>query len=364
MAATSLAGTEFALKLTRQCYKPGLNMCLSPYSVRMAFCMALNGAAGSTLRQMTSVLGYTGTVPEINRQNATALRQMMAGLPPEMLQIANSMWMSIHEKLNPKYVKLVREGYRADAFQQDFSQRDAVDKVNKWVNQKTKSRIKKLFEKLDPETILVLVNAVAFDGKWAKQFDPKQTQSAPWVMRNKMLHKVPFMNKTGVFPCKDNLYTAVQMDYDVKGWSMLLIMPDVKIPMNQFLKELTPAKLTAITESLVAAEVSLSVPKFDLASEHKLIPVMKAMGMTLPFGGQADFRAMSGTGSRNLFISEALQKATITVDEVGTKAAAATGIGMMKMSMPRSLKFNRPFVYMVRNDATGELLFTGVLEKP
>ncbi|MHB1461548.1 MAG: serpin family protein [Armatimonadota bacterium] len=363
MAATSLAGTEFALKLTRQCYKPGLNMCLSPYSVRMAFCMALNGAAGSTLRQMASVLGYTGPVPEINRQNNAALRQMMAGLPPEMLQIANSMWMSIHDKLNPEYVRRVREGYDADTFQQDFSQRDAVDKVNNWVNQKTKNRIKKLFERLDPSIILLLVNAVAFDGKWAKQFDPKQTQPAPWVMRNKMLYKVLFMNTTGVFACKDNLYTAVQMDYDVKGWSMLLIMPNEKVAMGQFLNELTPTKLTDIKNSLVTAKVSLFVPKFDLTSEHKLIPVMNAMGMTLPFGGQADFSAMSSTGSRGLFIYEALQKATITVDEVGTKAAAATGM-WTTLSAPNELRFNRPFVYIVRNDATGELLFTGVLEKP
>ncbi len=363
MAATSLSNTEFALKLTRQCYKPGLNMSLSPYSVRMTFCMALNGAAGTTLRQMASVLGYTGPVPEINRQNNTALRQMMAGLPPEMLQIANSMWMSINEKLNPEYVRRVGTDYRADAFQQDFRQRDAVDKVNNWVKQKTKSRIKKLFERLDPDTTLLLVNAVAFDGKWAKQFDPKQTALAPWMTRNKMMQKVPFMNTTGVFACKDNLYTAVQMDYDVKGWSMLLIMPNANVAMSQFLNELTAAKLTDIKNSLVTAKVSLFVPKFDLTSEHKLIPVMNALGMTLPFGGQADFSAMSGTGSRGLFIYEALQKATITVDEAGTKAAAATGIGIM-LSMPRPLLFNRPFVYIVRNDATGELLFTGVLEKP
>lgn len=366
MKATLSPDAGFSLKLTRECFKPGTNMCLSPYSVRIAFSMALNGASGSTLRQMATVLGYSDVnVSAVNKQNEQSLRAMTAGLPQGMLQIANSLWMSIHEKLNPTYVKRVTAAYRSDVFPQDFRQSNAVTKVNKWVDQKTKGRIKKLFEKLDADTILVLVNAITFDGKWIKQFDPKQTRSAPWLMRNKMLYKVPYMSQTNDFAYNiTGEYSAVQLDYDTKGWSMLLIMPEVDIPLNKFLSELTVRKLTDIISQLSSSDVSLSMPKFDLASEHKLIPILKSMGMTQPFGGEADFRAMSGTGSRNLYISEALQKATITVDEKGTKAAAATGIGMMKMSMPRQLLFNRPFIYMIRNEATGELLFTGVLEKP
>jgi serpin B len=356
--------SDFAMKLTQQCYQSGQNLCLSPYSVRIAFSMAMNGARGETLRQMAKVLGYSSfAFQDINRENELSLSLLLNKTGPEMLESINGIWLSKRDELNPDYVRRVTTVYRTEVGRVDFTQRQALEQINGWVKKQTDGKLTSLFERLDRETVMVMANIISFLGIWEAPFDPRKTVPQQWTKADGSKIDVQMMSRDfmGNFDYTDD-HIAVKMDYKSGKSSMYLIMP-MKRPINQFVKQMNATAVDAIISRLKFDQVKLLVPRFDIASPINLVPALAKMGMALPFGRNADFSDMTRMMKSGLFIGQAVQKCAVTVNETGTKAVAATGIEMFK-GKPSEVRFDKPFVFIIRHDPTGELLFTGVVCEP
>ena len=108
------------------------------------------------------------------------------------------------------------------------------------------------------------------------------------------------------------------------------------------------------------------MPSFDFESTIGANDVLKNLGMLAAFGSQADFSGI--TKEEALYISDVLHKATITVDEKGTEAAAATAVIMKRTSIsvndPISLVIDRPFMFSIMHNPTGSVLFMGRVVQP
>lgn len=362
--AIATGNLDFALKLTQRCYKSGKNLSLSPYSVRIAFSMALNGAQGETLRQMAKVLGYTrDDYNSINSENEQTLRQLLEKAPADMFSSVNGLWLSVRDKLNPDYVKRVGSVYRSEVAQADFTQRQAINLVNKWVSQKTDGRTTKLFDQLDPRTVMVIANIISFTGVWETPFDSRYTKPQPWTMPNGSKTQVQMMHQNSFFFYQINDdYTALKIDYKAKNWSMILVMP-AKMPIDKFMKSINSADINKMLTSFKGDGFELFLPRFDITSPCNLVPVMRDMGMTRPFTRGADFRGMTVGNTGELLIGQAVHNCAVAVNETGTKASAATGLTMFK-GKPSEIRFDKPFMFLIRHELTGEVVFSGVVCEP
>ncbi len=361
------SSSDFALRLTQQCYENGKNLCLSPYSARIALSMALNGARGETLRQMAKVLGYgSSSIEQINQSNIKTHRMVSTGLSYKELMVANALWMNDHYRLNPDYVQRVSSKYGAVVKPLDFSNPRSVDVVNQWISEATNGWIQKMNDRIDPMMMCIIVNTVFYQGKWLTPFEPKDNTRATWYGSANRRSQIVYMNQNEDMDYKHtNDFDAVRLPYQQTGISMYLMLPRVGSTPQKVLSKLTSKSLTTTVKSLSSKDVYLTLPKFKLESDIKLIPPLEEIGMKVPFSEHADFSILVGGKNDGSFIGQIKQKCSVEVDEKGTVAAAATeAIPVGCFSMPVKLTFNRPFVFLIRHDPTGELLFTGVVNQP
>lgn len=366
------ANTSTAIDLYHQLAATPGNVFFSPYSIETALAMAAAGARGETLSQMLSVLHNdlpTATFHDAtNGLNLALLAPRPApptgsGGNPLALEIANSVWGQAGYHVEPGFLDLLARDYGAALNTVDFD-RDApaaTRAINDWVDARTNHKIKKLFAALDPSTRLVLVNAVHFKASWQQPFDPAATRDGSFSTATGKNVTVPFMHGVVRSEYASGAgWQAVDLPYTGDA-SMTVIVPDSG-RFSQFERALDPATLARIIESLAPSDVTLALPKVQLKDTIDLIPALKALGMTDAFGN-ADFSGI--TGKPDLLISQVVHQATVTVDEKGTEAAAATGIAFTDSAVrPAYLTVDRPYLFLIRDGRTGAILFWGRVTDP
>lgn len=353
------------------------NLIYSPYSISLAFSMLYAGARGETEAQMMQALHYLSQ----DEQHLTfnALDQRISGLggkpsgeiegEPFELNVANALWGQEDFPFEPPYLDLLAQHYGAGLRIVNFARdpETARQMINRWVADETRDRIENIMPPgvIDSSTRLVLANAIYFNASWLFPFDQSATREMPFTLLDgspvdvAMMHlntaRVPYLQGEG--------YQAVWLPYAGQQVDMLVILPGE----GQF--ETVQAGLTAdfldqLRSQAELHDVTLSMPKFDFESDLNLPDHLSAMGMTDAFIlGQADFSGIAA--GRELFVSAALHKGSITVDELGTEAAAATVIAMAESAMPRAdLAIDRPFIFAILERDTGTLLFLGRVLNP
>ncbi len=390
--ANALGSSDFALRLTQQCYETGKNLCLSPYSARIALSMALNGARGETLRQMAKVLGYgNSSIDQINQSNLSGMKQISGTLTPEEMLIANSLWLNKSVQLSSSYARKVNNVYRAPVNTINLGDRRSVDMINQWVTKNTNGRIKRMYDRIGPQTLLIIINTVLFQGEWLDPFKPKENVKAAWYGSKGKRSTTTYMTKDEDMEfAQTSKYDMVRLPYNLsrlaaaikpgdtmssdgiykemelqQTLAMYCILPAPNSSPQKLLGNLTGKSLHEMVARLDIGHAELSLPRFKIDVETELISPLTKMGMPLPFGMGADFSGMDGSGSKGLKIDEAKQKCMVEVNERGTVAAAASGLMVLGINPnPPKIKFNRPFVFLIRHDPTGEILFTGVVNQP
>ena len=370
--ALTKANTSTAIDLYHRLATTPGNVFFSPYSVETALSMAAAGARGETLSQMLAVLHNdlpTATFHDAtNGLNLALLAPRTAPSPgsggkPLELEIANSVWGQTGYHVEPGFLDLLARDYGAALNTLDFD-RDptgATRAINDWVDAHTNHKIKKLFDSLDANTRLVLVNAVHFKASWQQPFDPAATRDGSFTTASGRNVTVPFMHGVprGMFASGDG-WKAVDLPY-IGDASMTVIVPDAG-RFAEFERALDPAVLSRIVGSMHLSDVTLALPKIELKDTIDFIPALKALGMTDAFGN-ADFSGI--TGKPDLAISQVVHQATVTVDEKGTEAAAATGIALVQSAFPTAnLTVDRPYLFLIRDTKTGEILFLGRMTDP
>ncbi len=369
----------FALDLYQTIRSQVGNLVFSPYSISLALAMTYAGAGGETQSQMAHALHFSLPADRLHPTfNALDLQLEQAGQPtspdvqPLQLNIANGIWAQANHPFLPGTLDLLAEDYGAGIHLADFIQQaePTRQEINQWVSDQTKGKIKDLIPQgaLDAMTRMVLANAIYFKGDWLSPFDPNSTQDAAFNLTDgsqtqvKMmfntLHDLPYAGGDG--------YQAVELPYQGGNAAMDLLVPDSG-KFNDFEAALDNQKLSAILQSLSSTTVVLGLPKFTYSSEFGLADVLKSMGMTDAFDPQrADFSGMDG--QRDLYVGAVIHKAFVAVDEKGTEAAAATAVMMQAASEPAGemtrLTIDRPFLYLIRDIQTGQILFIGRVLNP
>jgi serpin B len=361
------------------------NLFFSPYSMSQALAMTYAGADGETAQQMANTLSFTLPQPALHetfnilnadlvtRGNAEADETM--GEPGRTLRIANALWGEQTFPFNPAYVEQIQQYYGGGLRSADFinAPEEARGQINGWVADETEDRIQNIVPEgaIHPDTRLVLANAIYFKNVWLLQFSPNTTQDGDFFLLDGTTLTVPFMSQVERFNyLRGDNFQAVEFPY-WGGMSMLVILPD-EGQFEAFEETFDGETLNHVIGQLSFTRLDVHLPKFEFDYATSLSDTLASMGMPDAFNGDAaDFSGMvEGDADGDLFISDVLHKAFIAVDEYGTEAAAATVVILQATSAEIEpdesilVRIDRPFIFAIRDQTTGSLLFLGRVLSP
>jgi serpin B len=351
------------------------NLFFSPFSISSALAMTYAGAEGNTKTEMSKVLHFNPDVPTVNKNFSTLFKAIMADtLSGVQLNIANSIWVENSFVPNQTFVDAMINSYHSELRRRDFqgaSEQVRIE-INNWAESMTRGKIKDVLPdgSIDDNTIMVLVNAIYFYGKWAEKFDKKETREAAFYNPDKPGLKANFMNKTDDYGYyEDSMVQAVDLPYKGDKLSMMIVLPKDKNGMKEVESKLNSSYYTRISDGLSRQSVTLSIPKFKTTASYTMNDYLKKMGMRDAFiDGVANFKGMMTGNARNLWISGIIHKAFIDVQEEGTEAAAVTAVVIEGDSavarMPKVFKADHPLIFMIRDNTTGSILFMGKINAP
>jgi serpin B len=357
--------------------KPG-NLFFSPESISTAFAMTYAGAHGQTATEMARVFHFTLPPARLHPAIGALLAGMNAPHQGYALSVADALWAEKDENFLPAYLKLVEANYGAGFHPVDFkSAPDSVRAtINAWVEKQTNDKIQNLLGPgaVTPLSRLILTNAIYFKAAWADQFSKNATENDDFHLSAGKTIQAPTMHNSGGYEYfKGPSFQALLMPYEKDEISMLILLPDNIDGLPALERSLTAANLDKWIASLsYAHEVIVSLPRFKITQQFELSSTLEGLGMKTAFDGNiADFSAM--TGDKSLVISAAIHKAYIDLDENGTEAAAATAVVMEMATAMRPLSpppppiiftADHPFLFLIRENASGAILFMGRVTDP
>lgn len=367
---------KFAFDLYGSLQTQDGNLIYSPYSISLALAMTYAGTRGETESQMAQTLRFLQqdrlhpTFNALDLQLTERSKTQSNEETPLQLNIANAVWAEQTYPFLPSFLDTMALNYGAGVRLADFVNRyeEARLEINNWVRDRTEDRIKDLIPEgvLDTNTRMALVNAIYFKGDWLAPFNPESTQDAPFHLLEGSEVTVSMMNQDTLIPyATGDGWQAVELAYQGQTAAMDIIVPD-EGRFGEIETSLDHETVSTILSSLQPTSVTLALPKFKYESEFGLADQLKTLGMTDAFDpDRADF---SGMSERNdLHISEVVHKAFVAVDEKGTEAAAATAVIVGVTSAPVFdviLTIDRPFMFLIRDIPTGQILFIGRVLNP
>jgi serpin B len=367
---------KFAFKLYHQVQgsTTGTNLFYSPFSISTALAMVYAGARTETALQISATMNFP-QYEKFHSDYKLLLNGLNEGTEGKIkLNIANGLWAQKDYKFLDTYFDIVKSNYASELKNVDYTdnaERETTRKdINGWVEQKTNDKIKNLLSQGDLTSItrLVLVNAIYFYGDWAEPFEKQATQPKDFTLLDGTKNNVPFMNQQGRFNYyEDSKIQAIEIPYKDNKASMVIFLPNKNNGITEFETSFDYKYYQDIIAALQSTEVRLSLPKFQTTFKINLGATLSQMGIPLAFSPNADFSGM--TGKRDLCISEVIHQAFINVDEKGTEAAAATAVIMKAESArmptePKIFNADHPFVFVIKDNATGSILFVGKIMKP
>ncbi|MBQ8409433.1 MAG: serpin family protein [Clostridia bacterium] len=365
--ASEFVSTQFAFAL--ELFKESLNqqegndsLLISPLSVALALAMTANGAEGETLAELEELLGLP--ISELNEEFQN-YAESLTSRDRAKLYIANSIWLKENEiTLRKEFTDLTAQYYKADVHARPFDQATA-DEINAWVDQNTDGMIKKLFDELDPEAVLYLINALVFDAKWASQYQDNNVESDEFLTIDGILKKVDMLNSEEYGYLNDGLAQGFVKYYE-GNYCFVAMLPTEDVSLEQYVAQLDAQKLYAMINNPLRVSVGVSIPKFKYEYSANFANTLQAMGLSRCFLGQrADFSGIGSCSSGDLAISRVLHKTVIELTEAGTRAAAVTAVEGIPESIPMppaySVTLNRPFVYMIVDSETCLPIFMGTV---
>lgn len=353
------AGDPFAFTLYERLSETDGNLFFSPASIDAALAMTQEGARGNTHKQFFQCLGKSkGFFPSIGTDVT--------------LENANAIWVDQHFPILGTFQTAVEQKHGAEIRAADFARQPNAErlKINEWVEEKTRNKIQDLLPSgsVNTMTRMILVNAIYFKGDWLHAFDPKQTTDTKFQTLENGSVMVPMMrlDKTRFVYGENDCFQTLELPYEGDEVSMLLILPRAKDGLKHIEECFAPGNLEACTRGMRKRDVNVFLPRFKVESTFaSLKRTLAALGLTDAFDAQlADF---SGISDRSLFISDVVHKAFVEVNEEGTEAAASTGIIMRTTSMPAppaTFRADHPFIFLIRENASGTVLFMGRVINP
>jgi serpin B len=356
--------------------KPG-NLFFSPASITSAFAMAYAGARGTTASEMASTLHFALPPDRLHPAMGALLAQLNGAHQNYELHMANALWAEKDQHFLPDYTSLMKRDYAAGFQPVDFKSNPEAARalINTWVADQTKQKILNLVPpgSVTPLTRLILTNAIYFKAAWADQFSKSQTQTEDFHLSAAKTVKADLMHETksGQY-FRGSGFQALELPYLHDELSMIVLLPDSPDGLPALEKSLTAANLDKWISSLAHEQtIIITFPQFKITQQFELSSALEALGIKQAFHpNTADFSGI--TGDKSFSISAAIHKAYIDVDEQGTEAAAATAVIMLSMAMrpsappppPIIFRADHPFLFLIRDNSSGAILFLGRLTDP
>jgi serpin B len=365
------ADNKFAFLLFSELRKKdgSKNVFISAPSVALALSMTYNGASGETRKAMGKALQISGmSLDEVNEANSALLTNLNRTDLGVELTVANSLWASKKVSFSQSFIDRNAEYYKSEVAKLDFADPESVDRINGWVNSQTKGKIKTIINDLNPMDIMVLVNTVYFNGAWPVPFKRSETQEQDFTLTDRSQVVVPMMYKEGMYDYQQTKdFQAVMLNYAGMQMSMLIFLPSKDCGIDGFLKKLNAGNWKTWTEGFDLADGAIKLPRFKSEYDVELADQLKALGMGIAFeSGQADFGGMCPPPA---WLGAVIHKTSVTVNEEGSEAAAATAVVACGSAMPEpagkfEMTVDRPFFCAIRDNRTGLILFMGAIMDP
>ncbi|MBL8102940.1 MAG: serpin family protein [Anaerolineales bacterium] len=366
----------FALDIYHSLRSENGNLILSPYSMSLALAMTYAGARSETEAQMAQTLHFASQNELHASFNALDLElekepiNLDKDLEPLQLNIANAVWAEQTFTFLPEFLDTIAVNYGAGINLADFKNKSNDERltINNWVSDRTEDKINDLLPdgSVTSDTRMVLVNAIYFKADWLDQFDANNTRQIPFHLLDGSQVDVPMMGQGMFIPYTEGEgYAAVELPYAGDTAAMDIIVPD-EGKFEEIESALTADMFNEIVGNMNQTSLMLNLPKFKFESSFSLSDALHQLGMVDAFDAStADFSGM--TGEKDLFIGDVIHKAFVAVDEEGTEAAAATAVIMEAAGAPMwetSLLVDRPFIFIIRDKVSGQILFIGRVLNP
>uniref|UniRef100_G3URX3 Serpin family E member 2 n=2 Tax=Meleagris gallopavo TaxID=9103 RepID=G3URX3_MELGA len=398
--------------------KPQDNVVVSPHGIASVLGVLQLGADGKTKKQLTTMMRYSvngaenppraaGSKEESQHHETSQLspdhQQVLRGPPvvhriqfenlcygvgkalkkinrlivskknKDIVTIANAVFAKSGFKMEVPFVTRNKEVFQCSVKSVDFEDPNtACDSINQWVKNETRGMIDQVVapDDIDSLTRLVLVNAVYFKGLWKSRFRPENTKKRPFHGADGKVYQVPMLSQLSIFRCgttstpNELWYNIIELPYHGEMISMLIALPtENATPLSAIIPHISTKTIGSWMTTMVAKRVQVILPKFTAVAETDLKDPLKALGITDMFDeSKSNFAKITRT--EGLHVSHVLQKTKIEVSEDGTKASAATTAILIARSSPPWFIVDRPFVFFIRHNPTGTILFMGQINKP
>ncbi|KAM9094572.1 serpin B6 isoform X1 [Sarcophilus harrisii] len=373
MAALSEAINTFTLNVFKEISEKdsSQNVFYSPLSLYCALAMVLEGAKGNTAAQIQQVLSLNKST-DVHHSFQSFLAEANKSGDQCLLRIANRLFGEKTRDFISSFKESCQKFYHSNMEELDFA--NASEKarkyINKWIEEKTEGKIVELLsnDSINPQTSLVLVNAIYFKGKWEKKFDRHRTREEMFKISKEKQKPVQMMflkSKFRMTHIQDVSTQVLVLPYVGGQMDMVILLPDENTDLKMLEQGLTPEKLTdwLKPERMERTEVGVYLPRFKLEENLDIENILKKLGMSDAFDMfKADFSGISS--GKDLFLSNVLHKAFVEVKEEGTEAAAATAVGFVGCCLCPYFVADHPFLFLIRDNSSKTILFWGKVVSP
>ena len=359
--------TDFALSIFAELSDrdENSNVFISPLSISLIMAMAYNGAENQTRKEITEVLQFNNFTDE---QLNSAFNMLLLSMEDidDMVEIytGNSIWLGNNTDVEKDFEDAVKNYYNASIHIEDFNNPDTAVKINKWTSDATKGMFSNITSPdAIKDSVMCFINAIYFKGQWSDKFIPENTEEEDFFLTDRSTKKVQMMQNIEEYMYfEGDNFKMLRVPYGRNITAMYVILPDENVNINEFIRSLSTDLINEYIAYSEEVEVMLKLPKFNIEYESAdLAESLKNLGIKDAFiKDRADFKRIS----KQLFISQIGHKAIIEVNEEGTVAAAGGSFQGFLAERPVDFIVNRPFVLLIRDDRTGNILFMGKILEP
>jgi len=344
------------------------NIVISPFSLDLALGMVYAGCTGASADELRRVVGFSSKTD--SQEVLFPGMKLSSALPPTVtLKIANSLWCDRSAKLRPTFDAKVKDLFNPQVQSVDLETADTMRAINDWVAKATENRITDLIRQ-PPKPPLVLINAVYFKGAWEHPFSATQNFPSQFNREHGGPCQVTMMKRSLSVPyLKTDDFQAVKLPYNGGGLEMLLVLPEKGTGLGAVLQKLSKGSWKQTIDEFSETSGTISLPRFKATFRDSLVSPLTELGIRAIFEPSKDFTPMfEDTGK--FYVSNIIQQTYLRMDENGSEAAAATEVQIEASAIrrpankPFNLVFDRPFLFAIIDDQSGQLIFAGVLRDP
>jgi serine protease inhibitor len=364
------ADKAFGFELFREVYNLSEedNLMISPLSVSYALGMTYNGAAGTTLEAFRDVLHFGDlTNQEVNQTYKDLMGQLVTLDNQVQFSIANSIWYRLGFDVLSEFIATNQEYFDAAVEEIDFSDPQTVEIINQWIEDKTNGKIKDMLDYIPGDAVMYLINAIYFNAHWKYEFDKDKTHEGNFFLADGSTSLTDFMVVNGDFNYISNDdFHAVELPYGDSAFSMVVMLPSGEKTVSDLVENLDMEHWNSWFGNSTMRNVQVELPKFKYGFKSLLNDPLSNLGLEVAFSDAADFTRIRPSGG--LYISRVIHQTFIDVKEEGTEAAAATIVEIFETAVidggPVHFNVNKPFLYVIKENSTGAVVFIGKVGKP